>query len=116
MTEPTGTNSISDQECAEFQASMADRIGNGEDLQSHPHMRTCDRCSALLSDLEALASAIRELMPTDAEPREDLWSKIESKLALESTLPEGDQGSHPESGTDPLTVNLDRLAIEGGVA
>jgi hypothetical protein len=80
----------SDQECAQFQALMADRIGAGEDLQAFPHMLTCDRCRALVGDLEAIAAAARQLMPVDLEPRDDLWIKIQD--AIDSKEIEGDEG------------------------
>jgi hypothetical protein len=73
-----------DRECAEFQALMPDRIGAGEDLQTYPHMLTCERCRSLVRDLESIAQAARDLFPLDEveEPRDELWSKIQ--LAIES--------------------------------
>jgi hypothetical protein len=70
-----------DVECVEFQALMPERIGAGEDLQTYPHMLTCERCRALVRDLEAIAEAARQLMPVEIEPREDLWAQIQ--LAIE---------------------------------
>jgi len=69
-----------DQECAEFQAQMPARIGAGEDLQAQPHMLTCERCRALVRDLEFIAEAAKQLMPIEEEPREDLWEKIQSAI------------------------------------
>ena len=54
---------LSDAECAEFQASMPERIGAGEDLQTDPHMLTCERCRSLVRELEYIAEAARLLMP-----------------------------------------------------
>jgi hypothetical protein len=71
-----------DQECAEFQALMAERIGVGDDLQTYPHMLTCERCRSLVRDLEYIAEAARQLIPIEEEPHEDLWNKIQ--LAIES--------------------------------
>jgi len=113
--EENAYNSASDQECAEFQAGMAERVSSGQDLQDHPHLLTCSRCSALVSDLEAIANAAKLLMPIDAEPGDDLWSKIESKLALESR---GDGEANSADRNDNMT-NLaleDGLALEGGIA
>lgn len=70
-----------DQECAEFQALMPKRIEAGEDLQTFPHMLTCERCRALVQDLEYIAQAARELMPIEEEPRDELWTQIQ--LAIE---------------------------------
>jgi len=74
-------NDRADRECAEFQARMPERIGAGEDLQSDPHMLTCERCRSLVRDLEYIAEAARQLIPTEEEPQSDLWAKIE--LAIE---------------------------------
>jgi hypothetical protein len=76
-------NDFVNDECAEFQASLADRIGAGEDLKTHPHLLTCDRCSALLRDLEAIAEAARQLMPVEEEPSDEVWSQLQIKLASE---------------------------------
>jgi hypothetical protein len=69
-----------DIECAEFQALMPERIGAGEDLQGYAHMQTCERCRALVRDLEYIAQAAKQLIPVE-EPREDLWAQIQ--LAIE---------------------------------
>jgi hypothetical protein len=71
-----------DQECVEFQAQMPERIGAGEDLQTYPHMLTCERCRSLVRDLEYIAEAARQLIPIEEEPHEDLWNKIQ--MAIES--------------------------------
>ena len=70
-----------DAECAEFQANMPERIGAGEDLQTDPHMLTCERCRSLVRDLEYIAEAARQLMPIEEEPRDELWANIQ--LAIE---------------------------------
>jgi hypothetical protein len=84
MTEPNNMtltpSTPTNDECAQFQSQMPDRIGAGEDLQNHPHMLTCDRCRALVRDLEYIAQAARQLMPVEAEPGEDVWKKIQKAL------------------------------------
>ena len=70
-----------DAECAKFQASMPDRIGGGEDLQTDPHMLTCERCRSLVRELEYIAEAARQLIPVEEEPRDELWTNIQ--LAIE---------------------------------
>jgi len=76
-----GTRDRTDDECAEFQATMPERIGAGEDLQTDPHMLTCERCRSLVRDLEYIAEAARQLMPIEEEPRDELWTNIQ--LAIE---------------------------------
>jgi hypothetical protein len=102
-------------ECAAFQASMAERIGEGEDLQTNPHILTCERCSSLVRELEAIAEAARQLMPVDTEPGSDLWSKIESKLGLQQSETETSEATSPSK--ERSTISLEGgLAFEGGVA
>lgn len=72
---------LDDAECVAFQAGMADRIGAGEDLQSDPHLATCERCRALLAELEFIVEFAKQVMPVEQEPRDDLWSQIQ--LAIE---------------------------------
>lgn len=79
--QPVKIDVVEDQECVEFQDLMADRIGRGEDLLTYPHMQTCERCTALLRELEAIAEVARQLIPIEEEPRDELWEQIQ--IALE---------------------------------
>jgi hypothetical protein len=65
--------------CEEFQAQMSELIGSGEDASAHPHLQSCDRCRALLADLQTIADAARELFPS-IEPPDEIWANIESAL------------------------------------
>jgi hypothetical protein len=65
--------------CQQFQSRLPELIGSYKDLASDPHLQLCSSCRALLSDLESIAEAARELFLT-AEPPEDLWNQIESAL------------------------------------
>jgi hypothetical protein len=77
------TGDPNNMDCREFQSQLADLIGSGEDAASHPHLKTCPRCRALLNDLETIAEAARQLLPV--EPPEDrLWERIESAIKQES--------------------------------
>jgi hypothetical protein len=70
----------STEECAEFQALMPTRIGAGEDLQSYPHMLTCERCRSLVRDLEYIAEVARQLIPIEVEPPDELWAQIQMAI------------------------------------
>ena len=70
--------------CAEFQAQLADRIGAGENVSAHPHIRSCALCRALLTDLETIAEAARQLLPA-VEPPDHLWKHIELAILGEKT-------------------------------
>ena len=68
--------------CAEFQAQLPELIGSGEDVTAHPNLESCDRCRALLAELETIAEAARQLFPS-VEPPDEVWQQIESALKRE---------------------------------
>jgi hypothetical protein len=59
---------------------MPERVGAGEELQADPHMLTCERCSALVRELEYIAEVARQLMPIEEEPRDELWANIQMAI------------------------------------
>ncbi|MGD0730062.1 MAG: hypothetical protein ABR956_02280 [Terracidiphilus sp.] len=68
--------------CAEFQAQLPELIASGVRITDHPHMQSCELCSALLADLETIAEAARQLLPV-VEPPDELWEHIESAIKQE---------------------------------
>ena len=68
--------------CAEFQAQMSELIGSGEDASNPPHIQNCELCRALLTELETIAEAARQLFPS-VEPPDEVWKNIESALQRE---------------------------------
>jgi hypothetical protein len=76
------TNDPAKLSCAEFQAQLPELIGSGADVSVHPHIKTCQLCRALLTDLETIAEAARQLLPA-VEPPDDLWEHIESAIRSE---------------------------------
>jgi hypothetical protein len=72
-------NDPNNMSCEEFQAQMPELIGSGRDASAHPHLQSCDRCRALLADLQTIADAARELFPS-VEPPDEVWANIESAL------------------------------------
>jgi len=81
------TGNPREMSCAEFQAQLPELVGSGADAGAHPHIQSCELCRALLSDLETIAEAARQLFPVE-EPPEELWEHIE--LAIKSE--EGEPG------------------------
>ena len=69
--------------CEEFQAQLSELIGSGEDVSAHPHVQDCERCRALLSELQTIADAARQLFPS-VEPPDEVWAQIESAIKKES--------------------------------
>ena len=68
--------------CVEFQAQLSELIASGEDASSHPHVKSCARCNALLADLTTIAEAARQLFPS-VEPPDEVWEHIESAIKRE---------------------------------
>jgi hypothetical protein len=73
--------------CAAFQAHLPELIGSGENVAAHPHLQTCELCRTLLSELETIAEAARQLLGP-ADPPDDLWDHIESAIKNEAQSPE----------------------------
>jgi len=71
-----------DMSCEEFQEHMAQLIGSGADASAHPHVLSCDLCRALLTDLETIAAAARELFPVE-DPSDRVWEQIQSAIQVE---------------------------------
>ena len=84
-----------DDDCARFQDLMSERIGAGEDLQNYDHMLTCERCRALVHDLEQIAVAARELMGMEQEPSRELWEKLSQAI---------ERGETPDDDPDELPL------------
>lgn len=68
--------------CEEFQAQLPELIGSGVDISGHPHLQSCELCSALLADLETIAEAARQLFPI-VEPPDEVWEHIELAIQHE---------------------------------
>ena len=69
--------------CQEFQAHLPELIGSGEDAGSHPHVLSCNLCRTLLSELETIAEAARQLFPVE-EPSDRVWDQIQSAIKQET--------------------------------
>ena len=44
------------QSCTDFQNEMAELIAAGVDLNSHPHVKACELCRALIRDIHRIAA------------------------------------------------------------
>lgn len=72
--------------CAEFQQLLPNMFEGG-DVPDHEHLRECDSCASLVSDLRYIADQAKLLLPLrDPNPR--VWTNIESSLRKEPA-PEG---------------------------
>jgi len=82
------TLNLNTQGCEEFQAQMAELIGSGQDVSTHPHVQTCARCHALLVELETIAEVARQLFPVE-DPPDTVWEKLESAIKMEGSPSRG---------------------------
>ena len=76
------SETLSKLSCETFQARLPDLIGSGVQMSDHPHFRSCDLCRALLSDLDTIAQAARQLFPIE-DPPDSLWANIKSAIVRE---------------------------------
>jgi hypothetical protein len=54
--------------CEEFQRHVADLINSGadpEDVERHPHAKSCAICRQLLREIEVIEEAARSLFPDE---------------------------------------------------
>lgn len=72
--------------CQEFQEHLPELIGSGLDVSGDPHLESCELCRALLSDLETIAAAARELFPVE-DPSDRVWEHIQSAIEEEEKDP-----------------------------
>jgi hypothetical protein len=76
------TDDANELSCAAFQAQLPELIGAGVNTAEHPHVQSCELCRTLLSDLETIAEAARQLFPIE-EPPDKLWAQIELRIRTE---------------------------------
>ena len=72
--------------CEDFQEHLPELISSGMDVSDHPHLESCELCRALLSDLETIAAAARELFPVE-DPSDRVWEQIQSAIQEEEGNP-----------------------------
>jgi hypothetical protein len=68
--------------CAEFQDQLPELFESGADLKEQEHLKTCEQCSALVSDLEYIAQQAKLLLPIH-DPSPAVWENIQTSLSSE---------------------------------
>ena len=68
--------------CADFQRDLPLIIDSGGTKEQEEHLRTCDICRDLVSDLRYIAEQAKLLIPMD-DPSPKVWDGIEQKLKVE---------------------------------
>jgi hypothetical protein len=76
-----GANGSAD-DCAAFQDQLPSLFEAGEDLTNHPHLQSCEKCSALVRDLEYIAQQAKLLLPIH-DPSPAVWDNIQTALKKE---------------------------------
>lgn len=68
--------------CAEFQEQLPELFESGANLKEQEHLKTCEQCSALVSDLEYIAQQAKLLLPIH-DPSPAVWENIQTSLSGE---------------------------------
>jgi hypothetical protein len=74
----------SQQPCADFQETLPELFESGADLKEQEHLKTCEQCSALVSDLEYIAQQAKLLLPIH-DPSPAVWENIQTSLSGEKS-------------------------------
>ncbi|HEX6771329.1 MAG TPA: hypothetical protein VF126_04835 [Acidobacteriaceae bacterium] len=67
-------------DCAAFQEQLPELFESGGDLSQQEHLKTCEQCSSLVSDLEYIAQQAKLLLPIH-DPSPAVWENIQSSLS-----------------------------------
>ena len=80
----TQDRNLTPSECSEFQERLPEFFDSGADLTGieHPHLKTCENCSALVRDLEYIAGQAKLLLPIH-DPSPAVWQNIHKALTQE---------------------------------
>jgi hypothetical protein len=83
---PTGKPTDgAEMNCEDFQAQLPQLMEAG--IHDHPHLRSCQRCAALLEELEYIAGIAEKLLEPVYEPPDKVWHNIQSQIARENGVP-----------------------------
>jgi hypothetical protein len=72
----------SEQPCADFQEQLPELFESGANLAQQDHLKSCEQCSALVSDLEYIAQQAKLLLPIH-DPSPAVWENIQTSLSGE---------------------------------
>jgi hypothetical protein len=74
--------------CAEFQENLPELFESGAKVSQDEHVLGCEQCSALVRDLEYIASQAKLLLPIH-DPSPAVWDNIQTAIRTESQAPSG---------------------------
>ena len=70
-------------DCERFQEQLPQLMESG--IHDHPHLRTCQRCTALIDELEDIAEAAKAILPL-YEPPDKVWDNIRTQISREDGI------------------------------
>lgn len=89
-------------ECREFHELVAEILERTHlPLAGQMHLAECGECAAMLSDFEAIAGEVRQMLPQEAMPVPDLWPQIREVLRREGLIHGAGEACAP-AGTPKL--------------
>jgi hypothetical protein len=71
--------------CEEFERVLPELEGSSRSIEQEAHLRSCSRCSDLVSDLNAISQQARFLQSSE-EPSPWVWNTIEVALRQEGMI------------------------------
>lgn len=69
--------------CAEFQEKLPELFESGVNVSHEEHLLGCENCSALVRDLEYIASQAKLLLPIH-DPSPTVWNNIQTAIRNET--------------------------------
>jgi hypothetical protein len=79
MSNPRDQQDGKSMNCAEFQEKLPELFESGANVSQEAHVQGCENCSALVRDLEYIASQAKLLLPIH-DPSPAVWDNIQSAI------------------------------------
>jgi hypothetical protein len=73
-------------QCYEFEQILEQGVAEQLPADAAAHLNECGRCHAMVSDLEAIEAAARQLGAEEVEPPERVWLSLRAQLESEGLL------------------------------
>ena len=80
--------------CAEFQEKLPELFESGAKVSQDEHVLGCENCSALVRDLEYIATQAKLLLPIH-DPSPSVWNNIQSAIRSEPDQTPAHSGKRP---------------------
>jgi hypothetical protein len=95
MSNVRGQQDGKSMNCAKFQEKLPELFESGAKVSQDEHVLGCEQCSALVRDLEYIASQAKLLLPIH-DPSPTVWDNIQTAIRKEPEhKPELHSGKRP---------------------